>query len=789
MTAAGSSSPDDPADALWSVIGAILFFVMMSYARDFFSTTGRPLRRWPHFANALVITLCIGCSTAIGAPNSATLDIALNEPLARFSPLQAIGGALDGHGEGETAPLYTPLNLRAMSTAGLGELTYRLRAELGVQAWHFDASGSWSEPARTEGYWTGSSRPPKIAPAVSWGYELPRRGDTIDQAEDSGYSRLDDGSPATFWKSDPYLDSHFTHEADALHPQWVLLDLGRRRALDALRIAWAAPYATRFRVQLYLGGPDAVALAPGRWIDFQSGSFRGRPGTQTLRLARAPVTVRFVRLLMSSSSHTALTGSHEVRDRLGYAIRELYLGTIATDGRFRDLLVHAPDRRQTTIYVSSTDPWHRAVDLNRNYEQPSFQTVLRSGLTRGRPMLVPVPILYGTPQNAVAELRYLRALRVPLRGVELGEEPDGQLVSPEDYGALYLQFARAIRRVFPHLPLGGPAFASSIPDWAYWPDTHGDRSWTHRFVSYLRARQAMRLLDFFSFEWYPFDDVCAAPAQRLERASRMLRATLERQHREGIPRRLPVYVTEYGYSAYAGEEEVDMAGALFDADTVGTLLADGAKAAYLYGYEPNVPIRETRRCDTWGNLMLLRENSPGAAPQPVAAFWETQMLTHDWVLAGDGMHTLYAVHWSSAGDARRNTRKGGGRVRGRARRAWEGTRSIWRGVRSPREGVGSVVHAYALGRPDGRLSLLLVNLSPAHAYRVAIRLSGAHGPVRSREPLQEWELSSANYAWHAAGAAGTPSLDRPPLHRILSGAKAGVVLPPYSITVLRSALG
>ncbi|MGN6372767.1 MAG: discoidin domain-containing protein, partial [Solirubrobacteraceae bacterium] len=549
-------------------------------------------------------------AAASRTPVSQTLLVSLDHPLARFAPLRAIGGALDGHGEAETLPAYAPESVRGMSAAGLGAITYRLRTELGVQAWHFDPSGDWSEPARQQGYWTGTSRPPRTPPAVSWGYELPRRGDTTDQAEDGGYSRLDDGSAQTFWKSDPYLDSHFTHEPEARHPQWVVIDLGRLRAIDALRIAWAAPYARRFRVQRYVGGNDAIALDPGRWADFPRGGFGGAGGVQTVRLAQAPMSVRFVRILMTASSHTSTPSSRgeratsrDVRDRLGYAIRELYLGVSERNGAFRDLLVHATSKSQTTIYTSSTDPWHRAADLNPAYEQPSFQTVLGSGLTRAQPLLVPVPLLYGTPENAVAELRYLRGLHIALRGVELGEEPDGQLVSPEDYGALYVQFARAIRRAFPHLPIGGPAFASSIPDWAYWPNAHGDRSWTHRFVDYLRARRALRLLSFFSFEWYPFDNTCGQPSRQLRMAPRLLANAFADLRRAGVPAALPKYVTEYGYSAFSGRAEVGMPGALLDSQVAAQVLSSGGSAAYLYGYEPDVLISEEPRCDSWGNLL------------------------------------------------------------------------------------------------------------------------------------------------------------------------------------------
>jgi len=194
---------------------------------------------------------------------------------------------------------------------------------------------------------------------------------------------------------------------------------------------------------------------------------------------------------------------------------------------------------------------------------------------------------------------------------------------------------------------------------------------------------------------------------------------------------------------------VEMPGALFDADTVGTLLEHGVRAAYLYGYEPDVPIRESRRCDTWGNLMLLRANDEGRAPSPLASFWETRMLTRDWTLPGNGVHTLYAARTIASGG----------------------------------------VHAYALRRPDGRLAILLLNLSPSQPYRVRLRVHDARRAIRPAGPIQEWQLSSANYLWHSAQGAGMPALDRPPVHAVLRDANSSVLLAPYSITVLRADLG
>ena len=331
-------------------------------------------------------SLGAGAALRARAPTAAgpaqSIVVSLDRPLASFSPQHALGATLDGHERGETAQIYTPVNERAMASAGLQPIAYRLRTELGVAAWHWNRLGGWSNPAARDGYWS-SSPVPAGSSLASFGYDLPRRGDTIDQANDQGYSRLDDGSPRTFWKSNPYLDPRYTGGEE--HPQWVLIDLSAHHRLDALRIAWATPYATRLRVQWWQG-PEALLQAGhalGRWRDFPRARFAGRPGVQTLTLAPKPLSVRFVRVLLSASSHTAPRGAREVRDRLGYAIRELYAGR-SEGGRFVDLVHHAV-QHQTVTYASSTDPWHTASSLDRNYEQPGFTTVLASGLTRGLP--------------------------------------------------------------------------------------------------------------------------------------------------------------------------------------------------------------------------------------------------------------------------------------------------------------------------------------------------------------------------------------------------------------------
>src|SRR6267378_4398996 len=162
-----------------------------------------------------------------------------------FIPSRALGAGVDGHSIGETVRQLSPANIKAMLSAGLKPLTYRLRTELAGEAWHWNPNGSWSDAAHRQGYWTSSSNLGRPI-HVSYGCKLPRRGNTIDQANDDGYSRIDDGDRESFWKSNPYLDEHYTKEKDRLNPQWVMIDLGARRKINSIKILWGAPFARSY---------------------------------------------------------------------------------------------------------------------------------------------------------------------------------------------------------------------------------------------------------------------------------------------------------------------------------------------------------------------------------------------------------------------------------------------------------------------------------------------------------------------------------------------------------------
>jgi len=686
-------------------------------------------------------------------PFAVSAVVLADHPVNQCVPTRALGAGVDGHERDECAWMFTDKNIAEMRLAGFGPLTYRLRTELAGEAWHWNPRGTWSNAVHQCGYWISDDSLGEPI-NLSYGYRLPRRGNTIDQANDDGYSRITDGNEESFWKSNPYLDSHFTGEPDDAHPQWVVIDLGAARPMNCIRIHWGAPYAQQYRVE-YWSGEDPMHLHADRkdeWRLFPNGVLnRGSGGDESVRLCAKALPVRFVRVLMSRSSQASVQMSDDIRDRLGFAIREIELGSIDSGNRFHDHVRHAGDRyRQTVIYVSSTDPWHRAEDIDYKIEQPGLDFILRSALTNGLPVLVPVGVLYDTPENATAEISYLCKRQYPLDGIELGEEPDGQWASPEDYAAVYIGVARRLAALNPYLKLGGPSLQNFEGQLLTWPDASGNRSWMNRFLEYIH--NAGCPFDFFSFEFYPFDNICADAAPQLLRTPKRLGAMMASLRADGVPTAIPWLMTEYGYSVFAGRHEVDIEGALFNAETVGTFLTLGGSKLYLYGYEPNY-LQDELNC-SWGNLMMLQLKPNSDELNRLSGYHGAQLMTKEWMQPIDEPHEIFPVS-----------------------------------VKQTKASSSSAVTVYAVRRPDKQWALLAINKHPNRTARLSVQFhfSGARSQASFAGSVDVIRFSRDQYVWRDDGPNGYPIRNLPPGH-FTQEASSFYDLPPYSLTVLRGKL-
>jgi hypothetical protein len=658
-------------------------------------------------------------------------------------PKRTLGGGIDGHERDECMRMLSKQNITEMLSAGLGPLTYRLRTELGGEVWHWNSRGTWSDEGHHCGYWTSSSSITDPI-TISYGYRLPRRGNTIDQANNDGYSRISDGDENSFWKSNPYLDPYFTHEDEEAHPQWIVIDLGARRPVNSIRVQWGMPYAKQFQVE-YWSGRDPMHLhidQKDEWRTFPQGVVSGCSGEDlTVRLTNSTIPVQFVRIVMTHGSGTTTQSSTDIRDRLGFAVREISVGNTDVTGHFEDYVLHNPEHHQTIIYVSSTDSWHRAEDIDYRTEQPGIDFILQSKLTNHLPVLVPVGVFYDTPDNAVAEIKYLLARKYPLEGVELGEEPDGQWASPEDYAVLYVATAKRLRNLSSKLKIGGPSLQNFDAHLLTWPDQSGNRSWMNRFLRFVSDSP----FDFFSFEYYPFDEVCADAALQLLEVPRRLLAMLSSLHEDGVPSEVPWLMTEFGYSVFAGRQEVDIEGALFHADTIGTFLSAGGSKAYLYGYEPDT-LTDELKC-SWGNLMMLQMPNASEKLNRLSTYYSAGIIARDWMQPINAVHEIYSV------------------------------------TIDPSE---APVSAYAVHRPDRQWALLAINKDPNHSAHLAVEFRSWHGTSSEKffGQVAITQFSREQYRWQDEGENGRPTLSNPPT-QVQHPASDYYELPPYSVSVLR----
>ncbi len=686
-----------------------------------------------------------------------TVTYSPGHPANVIVPSLALGAGIDGSAKGNLDLQLRPQNIQAMRSAGLKALTYRLRTELANEVWHWNPKGSWSDEQNHQGYWVSDPKPGDEI-SLSHGYRLPRRGNTIDQANDDGYSRIDDGDPETFWKSNPYLDEEFTHQPNSLHPQWVVIEFPKPQTINALRVLWGKPFPNTFRVQ-YADFDDVSDIAlnpPGMWRDFPHSVFVGgadyppKSKGHLLGLSKDPIKTRWVRILMTDSSRTSVESTTDVRDRVGFALRELCAGYQDRKWKFHDRMRHAADRkRQTIIRVSSTDPWHRASDLDEDVEQIGLDRIYSNGLTNDLPMLVPVGLLFDTPENAANEIRYLRERGYKFDATELGEEPDGQYVAPEDYGALYSQWAAAIHSVDKDAKLGGPSFQEIMFD----APGHGNAEWMRRFLNYLRQHDRLKDFSFFSFEWYPFDNVCAPVAPQLARAPALLEAAVRAMERNGVSREIPWIISEYGYSAFASRAAIEIEGALLNADIVGKFLTLGGSQAFLFGYPPGYAGRDYR-CTAGGNMMFSM-NDDGNVGDRFATYFGARLLTQQWLAAGEAAYEIYPAH-SDANNERGE----------------------------------ELVTAYAAKTAGGAWSLLLINKDPTRTFGIepVVQNLSTPAPDGFNGQVDIYQYSGAQYALNNSKKDPRPIRADDPAHQVRDvarGERLKVNLPPYSLTVVR----
>ena len=704
-------------------------------------------------ALAVLITIALLIDSALvvaqsgSAPTVGTVrvDITPGHVINSFDPDSSLGSSLDVLSRIDINHVFTPHILQESLSAGWGPITYRNNTELRMAAWHWNPNGTWSDAAHQSGYFTGST---ELKDPIRYilAYALPHRGFAT-----SGDRPLP-GPDLTYWKSNPYLTSKFTGEPDSLHPQWVVVDLQSEKPVNAVRVVWASPYAITYHVEYWVGtraldfdrGPD------GEWKAFPSGLIRNaRGGTVTLKLSETPVSARYLRIFMTESSNTCDEhGSSDIRNCVGYAIQQVEAGAVDGRGTFSEV-TKSPSEPLTTYCVSSIDPWHSAEDVyaTGSYQHTGFDLFFTSGITNNLPAMIPVTLLYGTPDDAAAQISYIENRGYRVGYVEMGEEPDGKHAMPEDYGALYIQWAAALHQVDPLLKLGGPVFEGVNEDIRLWPDSQGRTSWMGRFIEYLKSHDKLADLAFVSFEHYPFES-CDITWKTLYSEPYLMKHILQVWRDDGVPKNVPLMVTESHLSADLTGPMTTIFAALWLADNVGSFFEGGGAAFYHSPIQPQDIHKTCLGWASWSNFVADENYNIRGYTSP---YYAAHMINMEWVQHRSGVHFMYP--------AQTDVKDGGGNL---------------------------LVTSYAVKRPDGNWSLMLVNRDENDAHPVRVVFDDASTENSFSGPMTFVTFGSEQYVWINDGPNSHADPDHAPVAvSILADKQTVFTLPKASVTVLR----
>jgi hypothetical protein len=278
----------------------------------------------------------------------------------------------------------------------------------------------------------------------------------------------------------------------------------------------------------------------------------------------------------------------------------------------------------------------------------------------------------------------------------------------------------------------------------------------------------MQDLQFFSFEHYPFEP-CRTSWNTLYAEPELVNHIMDVWHNDGVPKNLPMFITETNLSSATSEPYMDTFGGLWLADFVGSFLSAGGNAVYYFHY---LPLQMERGCNgAPGTFGMFTVDQDYKIKQPLAQFFASQMLNYDWLDMTGGTHHVFPATSDVRDDAGH-----------------------------------TLVTAYAVKRPDGTWSMLLINKSQktSHTVHLAFKDQEHEGNAFFSGDLQEAIFGNEQYQWHPGhqgfnahlplsekpfedpDTQGYAAPDGPVIRRTLhAGKDTTFEIPAASIVVLR----
>ncbi len=666
------------------------------------------------------------------------MTIALTLGTLRSSSAQTLPATITVNA-GTTVASFIPVSIFGNNTAYWIGNTSNLAVQPQVQAagnyflrypggsssdgYHWNGTGTYN----ASGYWV----PDNTNYTTGFPDNATYEGSTSGNSSPS-QSQITDGSTATTWLSN--VDTDFSNQ------QWAELDLSGPALVNAVTIVWGTPYAASFQIQYWPtnGYPPLDDNSSNKWNTIST--VAGTGGTQGVVFTG--VTAQYFRVLMTASSAGA--GG-------AYAIAEVTL----YDGGTQVSVNNPSANVQTQVEVSSMDPASTQSTTNLSWmtDFAAYMTYVNSFSPHAIP-LITVNFGTGTAQEAAAWVHYANAVRgYGIHYWQIGNETEGNWetggpIPTQDYVRRYIEYYNAMKAVDSSIIITGPV-AGGFNDSSNMYDGKGV---VEDFISILAAKGAIGDLNAIDYHWYPnygnyTPATALASTSTLDAYPGPLNSWLIGAG-AASPSTIPVLMSEYNVDPGDENFQVQLGNGLWVADALGHFITDFGSRGYTNLWDTlNGGTGDTN--PGGGDLGYLNVNNDGYQYQPHAAYWAMQMMTNDWAIPGDtNAHQLISTTISGAG------------------------------------APASLFAAYSDYRPDGVLSMIVINKNPTNAYDTWI--TGL--PFIPNSNTRGWIFNSTNYQWVSSGA--TPyhaSPDTAPTAVTFTGASSSfpVTFQPYSISVLQ----
>lgn len=534
-----------------------------------------------------------------------------------------------------------------------------------------------------------------------------------------------DGNSGTAWLSDT--------DTDYPHSQWIYIDLQGKKTTDKVRVTWGdaagkdLPYARTFTVQYWDPASSRQWMPYGHdknaWLDTSAVSVTGKGGMQEVPFQ--PLTTQYVRLLLIESSQG---------EKGAYSVAEFKAFNGNTE----------IERPKGCAVASSTDTASKLGD-RKIFGFEEYMAFMNSFKPKGIPLII-VNFGSGTPQMAAAWVKYANVTRkYGIKYWEIGNEVGGQWecggpLNVRDYARRYIEFYEAMKSVDPSISIiaqTGYADSSGVYDGV--PALKD-------FVDRLAQDKKESYLDAFSIHDYPnwnqpvsllLDSPQSSMADRENAIKTQLAAYPSLSH-------VPVWLTEFNTSDHVipADISVHLENSLWLTQYICEFIQHFGNRGFTTMWDTlngGSAIKELKG----GDHGYLQAEEVPYQYQERADYWAMKMMTNYWAIPGDDRpHQVVETQCPV-----------------------------------------SFLASYADYRPDGTLSLIVVNKSTDSTIKTAVQIKG----FKPDPSAKTWVFDKNNYQWNTDSAPFHADPNKPPTLFSVDDVSENFnySFPPFSITVLQ----